>query len=415
MPPITLSDLSLERHVLSPRVEALRKAYFRAMPEVCIERASLVTEVSRELGLFSKSRLSSLDKARLYRRLCERRALVVWHRTAMESGSRPFELSARSLFAGSTTTRFKGVPLYPELMALALWPELQTLSTRAHNPYAITDEQVRALNEDVFPFWLECNISELGRKRSVMDQATEPEEAKAIKLLDHLVFFLTSKPNCISHTIPDFSQAISVGVRGIAERAKAKGAASTDDESRDFYAAIVEAMAGIVAYSQQLAAEARRLAAVAREGQERDELLALAEIHERVPEQPARSFREGLTTVWMCWVAAHLENSNVGLSLGRLDQVLYPLYAKDVASGTLSVDEAIELLCCLWLKIGDHVPTVSSAGEQLFGGTGSNQAITVGGVDKDGNDAVNDCFGCSQRGSGRNRGCSRKCAVRRGR
>ena len=390
MPPITLSDLSLERHVLSPRVEALRKAYFRAMPEVCIERASLVTEVSRELGLFRKSRISPLEKARLYRRVFERRRPVVRHRTARELGSVPFELSDRSLFAGSTTTRFKGVPLYPEFMALALWPELQTLSTREHNPYAITREQVRVLNEDIFPFWLECNISELGRKRSVLDQATAPDEAMAIKLLDYLVFFLTSKPNCISHTIPDFSQAIRFGLRGIAERANQKSAASTDDESRDFYAAIALAMEGIVAYSQRLAAEARRLAAGTSNGQERDELLALAEIHDHVPERPARSFREGLTTVWMCWVAAHLENSNVGLSLGRLDQVLYPLYAKDVADGDLTIDDAIELLCCLWLKIGDHVPTVPSAGEQLFGGTGSNQAITVAGVDKDGNDAVND-------------------------
>ncbi len=52
--------------------------------------------------------------------------------------------------------------------------------------------------------------------------------------------------------------------------------------------------------------------------------------------------------------------------------------------------DAIELICCLWLKIGDHVPTIPDAGEQLFGGTGSNQAITIGGIDKNGEDAVND-------------------------
>lgn len=30
------------------------------------------------------------------------------------------------------------------------------------------------------------------------------------------------------------------------------------------------------------------------------------------------------------------------------------------------------------------------AGEQLFGGTGSNQAVTIGGVNENGEDAVND-------------------------
>ena len=61
-----------------------------------------------------------------------------------------------------------------------------------------------------------------------------------------------------------------------------------------------------------------------------------------------------------------------------------------MAKGVITPAYAIELLCCLWLKIGDHVPAVPEASEQLFGGTGSNQAITVGGVDTEGGDAVND-------------------------
>jgi formate C-acetyltransferase len=120
------------------------------------------------------------------------------------------------------------------------------------------------------------------------------------------------------------------------------------------------------------------------------ELLDIANINAHVPELPARTFREGLTTVWICWVAIHLENPNVGLSLGRLDQVLYDLYRQDIDRQNIDIQHAIELICCLWLKIGDHVPTIPEAGEQLFGGTGSNQAITMGGVDKEGNDAVND-------------------------
>ncbi len=109
-----------------------------------------------------------------------------------------------------------------------------------------------------------------------------------------------------------------------------------------------------------------------------------------MPEFPAGSFREGLTTVWICWTAVHLENPNIGISFGRLDQFLYDLYRQDVAKGVITPAYAIELLCCLWLKIGDHVPAVPEASEQLFGGTGSNQAITVGGVDTEGGDAVND-------------------------
>jgi len=401
MPTITLSDLSLEEYGLSPRVTDLRNAYFRAMPEVCVERALLVTRASMDLGLFRKSRITCLDKAKVYRRVLEQRTAVVRHRCAVEKGEKrkedgmtPFTFQDRSLFAGSTTSRFKGVPLYPELMALALWPELETLKDRERNPFHITDKDVRLLNEKVFPYWIDRNIHELARARSVVaspENGAIKADAPAIKLLERLVFFLASKPNCISHTIPDFSQALGLGLRGLANLAKQRGGRRAKDaESRDFYAAVAEVMEGIIAYSRRLAAEARRLAKDETNDIEKGELLALAEIHDRVPEQPARTFREGLTTVWVCWTALHLENANVGLSLGRLDQVLYPLYANDIAKGTLTVEQAIELVCCLWLKIGDHVPSVPSAGEQLFGGAGSNQAITVGGVDAQGNDAVND-------------------------
>jgi formate C-acetyltransferase len=73
-----------------------------------------------------------------------------------------------------------------------------------------------------------------------------------------------------------------------------------------------------------------------------------------------------------------------------LDQILYELYRQDIDKKTISVEDAVELVCCLWLKIGDHVPAIPDAAEKLFGGTGSNQAITIGGVDKQGKDAVND-------------------------
>ena len=389
MPTITLPDLSLQQYQLTPRVLGLKNAYFRAVPEICIERARLVTRGSRRLELFGKPRITSLDKARLYRYVLEHRQPVVRHRGAVATGMVPLKLADRSLFAGSTTARFKGVPLYPELMALALWPELETLKTRAANPYHITNQEIRVLNEQVFPRWLDCNLIELARARmagSAGDQGDAPE----YKLLERLVFFVTTKANCISHTIPDFSRAVSVGLRGLIREAEQLGAATPDTERRDFYAAIGEALTGIIAYSRNLAAEARRLARRERDETQRRELLELAAIHERVPEHPAANFREGLTTIWVCWTAIHLENANVGLSLGRLDQGLYPLYRQDIAAGTLDVGRAIELLCCLWLKIGDHVPTVPSAGEQLFGGTGSNQAITIGGVDAQGNDAVND-------------------------
>ncbi len=393
MPATPSADRSLRDVQLTPRVAALKEDYFRALPEVCVERARLVTEYHVRKGLLGKERISILDKAKAYRHVLENREPVVRHVAGYGAGMRRFEIADRQLFAGSTTSKFKGVPLYPEFLALTLWPELKTLPRRARNPYHLTEAEAEELSHRIFPPWIDDTILELARKRCFRENLEKhgvPKSAPEMALLSKLVFFLASKPNCISHTIPDFSKAVSLGLRAVIGEAERRRAAAGEEGARTFYAAIAEAMEGIVAYSKRLAARAEALAAAEPDPVLRGELRELAEIHRRVPEMPARTFREGLTAVWVCWIAVHLENPNVGLSLGRLDQLLWPLYRQDVQAGTLDPARAVELVSCLWLKIGDHVPTIADAGEQLFGGTGSNQAITIGGVDANGNDAVNE-------------------------
>jgi len=391
LPDVSFKDLSLADF---DRVSKLRSNYFKASPEICTERARLLTEFHLDPAndLFNKDRISILDKARAYRHVLESRKPVVDHSIGYRNkgvgkGMSPFNLNESQMFAGSTTSKYRGVPMYPEFLALTLWPELWSLPKRKVNPYQISTDEVEILNEKVFPHWIKHNILELTRAH----HQKNPEEMSVpeIALLEKLVFFMASKPNCISHTIPDFSRVINEGMAAIIDDADQRKKSVTDAGPKEFYAAVSEVLKGIIAYSKRLADEA----VAAKKGKYADrqrELDLIADIHRRVPEKPADSFREGLSAIWVCWIACHLENANVGLSLGRLDQVLYPLYKRDVESGTITPKDAIEMLCCLWLKIGDHVPTVPEAAEQLLGGTGSNQAITVGGVDMQGKNAVND-------------------------
>ena len=375
-----------EGNELTERVLCLRNIYFRAVPEICTERACLLTHYHLENGLLDKGRdrISILDKARAYRYVLENRAPIVIHHRACEKKKRAlkpffFEDAPLSFFAGSTTSKFKGVPLFPEFLGLALWPELWKITKRKSNPYHITDSEVEDLNYRVFPHWIENSISEIVRRR-YFNGSRKSCGINEMELLERLVFFVTSKAECISHTIPDFSQAIKHGLRYIIDEAREEGRKSIEDSKRDFYGAICEVLEGIIAYSRNLAAEAEELAGRESDSDRREELREIARIHRQVPAYPARSFREGLTTIWICWIAIHLENPNIGLSLGRLDQVLYELYNKDICKKKITEEQATELVCCLWLKIGDHVPMVPEVAEELVGGTGSNQAITIGGV-----------------------------------
>lgn len=391
---INLPDVTLKDYNLTPRVAKLRSIYFQAMPEVCIERPRLITKFYRNNNLFGKEHISILDKAKMYRYVLENRTPIISHSGSYESqgAGKPmkhFDFEETSLFAGATTSKFKGVLLYPEFLALSIWPELKTISTRQRNPYHLSETEAEELNSEIFPYWMDYNILELTRDRYMKEKGADSE----IQLMQRLVFFLGSKNNCISHTLPDFSKAIKLGLRAVIDEAKAKRDQASDIAQREFYCAIVEVLKGIIAYANNLATKAEELAKAETRTTRRQELMDIATIYRRVPELPARTFREGLTAVWICWTAIHLENPNIGLSLGRLDQLLYDLYKSSIESGLMTVGDAVELVSCLWLKIGDHVPMIPDAGEQLFGGTGSNQAITIGGIKATNDqpeDAVND-------------------------
>ncbi|MGD9819341.1 MAG: pyruvate formate lyase family protein, partial [Desulfomonilaceae bacterium] len=384
-----------------PEVMELRDAYFRAVPEMCIERPSLITQYHRENKLLDQDRISVLQKAKAYRFLLKKRKAIVKHYVAPDKYDPEFdkfEFSDRSPFAGSTTGKFKGVLLYPELFGLVMWPELHTVSKRRPNPFVISEDDANKLNFDVFPHWINNTVWEKTRSTYYENQFHDPvttDFPDQMKLFQNMVFFLVTKSICISHCIPNFKDVLEFGLAEMIEKSRKREAEETEESKIDFHKASIEIMTGIIEYSRNLATEASRLASVEKSAKERDRLKEISEIYNRVPESKPTTLREALTTIWVCWVALHQENPNIGLSLGRLDQLLHKFYKSDIHGmndeNIINYNKkAVELLCFFWLKIGDHVPTMLDAGEKLFGGTGSNQAVTIGGIDKDENDAVNE-------------------------
>ncbi len=419
------------RQPIAGSVESRRNAYFRAMPEICIERAYLVTKYHREHGLLGQDKISVLDKAKTYHYVQANRTPIVWHTTARErtsdGKSQPFELEDKwvdeSPLAGSTTSKFKGVPLFPEFLASTIWPELYSISERAANPLylettkthrawlndaeihgltgaeipALTDPEILDLTDAeildrlVFSHWMKDSIME--RARLIHEPPNANLSSPLFEKMLYFVFFTTTKTECISHTIPSFQRVIDEGVKAVIVEANQKAKAAADAgkvDQAEFYQAIAIALDGILVYADRLAKRAREMAqAEVPATDRRRNLLEIAERYERVPRGPAKTFRDGVTALWVCWTSLHQENQNAAMSLGRLDQLLGPLLQHDLQAATATggeqatktaLNDARDLLCHLWLKIGDHVPMMPEAGEQLYGGTGSNQAITIGGV-----------------------------------
>lgn len=370
---MTLTDITLQDYDLTalPRLKELRRLSFERKPEICIERAKHITKYLRYLD-------NPNDSPEV------RQAKKVSHFLSRKEPRFP----DRNLLAGTTTSKPLGAPLFPEFFALSLWPELETVSTREKNPQKLSSQDARELNQEIFPYWMDKSVLEVARKKF--------NNPKCIKLFESLVFFIASKAGCISHAVPTYSLMLEKGLLGLIDEAAeyeirvGNENNETSQRRADFYQALQISLKGIIAYADHLAEEAEELSEIADDAEIKKEFADMAAVCRRVPARPATTFREALNAIWICQVGIHAENINMAMSPGRLDQVLYPYYRRDIDAGRLDIAGAMELIGCFWLKLSDNVIMVPEASEEMFGGAGTVPAITLGGVDSQGKDAVND-------------------------
>ena len=157
-----------------------------------------------------------------------------------------------------------------------------------------------------------------------------------------------------------------------------------------FYKGLIRVMESVIEYADNLSEEASRQAVQCQDLERKAQLEKMSEICKKVPANPPKTFWEAVQSIWTCMNALYQEQNNVGFSIGRVDQLLNAYYLSDLENGTITRREAIEILAHFWYKIGDPMPLVPEMGDYLSGGTASNQAITIGGCDQNGLNAVNE-------------------------
>ena len=149
MSKVTLDDLSLRDISLDslPRLKELRAPHFPSHPEICVELPRLMTQYMKTMDDPDDSPELRVGKRLKY----------------MLENKRPI-IEGNNLLAGTTTTKPVGAILYPDFLALSIWPELETVHRRKKNPDGITPEEIEELNFEIFPYWLDRTVLEVGRK-----------------------------------------------------------------------------------------------------------------------------------------------------------------------------------------------------------------------------------------------------------
>ncbi len=400
----TLQDLTLSDIKLSdfPVVQAWRNKLFdpQWIPEICDELPRLLTEFLRQPEHEALPPTTRRAQA-LKHVFCNKTPLV----------------RASDLLPGQTTTSFVGPVVHMDMSGYCIWPELETIATRPQNPFNIKPEVAKRLNEEIFPYWLERRPVQEAARYSDYDTADyasdnrdevygglygnnpsiDPplkkragETPKCQELFERVAFYLSDKATAVSHTAPDFGRVLKYGFDELIAQLQNdidNGVADTP-EKIEFSQAVISVYEGAKVYAEHLA-----------EAAEEAGNTELAAICRKVPAKPAETLAEAITVVWICYHLLLQENTNFGLSPGRLDQTLNEYYLRDwqqqpdSEAKSAYTRRAVELMCHFFLRCSDHVPLSPETAEVLFAGSGSNQALTVGGTRYENGetvDAVND-------------------------
>ena len=146
------------------------------------------------------------------------------------------------------------------------------------------------------------------------------------------------------HFCQDMTIGFELGWGGILAKIRRFRSVNTDEEAQELYDGLEDLVLGFQNWIGRHAAAARLMAETETNPQLRRNLLEIADINARLVTDPPRTFREACQ--WMLWYQLAGKMYNMGGSLGRIDQFLYPFYRKESGEGTLTDEEATFHLAC---------------------------------------------------------------------
>lgn len=355
----------------APAMERVRRLTERAMnsaPSLCGERAVLVTE-----AWFTNPAQPSV----------RRRALGLAHVLRHMS----VYIAEDELLAGNQAGAIRAAPVFPEYDVGWLAEELEMLPTRSADPFQVP-ASVRADLLGVIPRWR-------GHTHTDRVVATLPRDILQV-WREVKAFNIVPLTSCgPAHLAVDYPTLLREGLVGVRQRAEGVLSSLNLAEPRDldkvpFLESVLLVCDAADGFANRYAALARDMAACESRPERSRELLAMAETCQRVPARPPRTFREAVQSVWFVQLILQIESSGHSVSLGRVDQYLYPFYRADLEAGRINPDEAAEMIACLWVKLHWINKARPWANTQFAAGYPLYQNATIGGQTPRGADATND-------------------------
>lgn len=350
------------------RIEKGRQRVLNTKPSVDVENARIMTESFME----TEGEPLVMRKAKAFREQCKRKTIFI---------------QEDELIVGCHGSHIRGGMLCPDVCWSVLYNEQDTISSRHQDPFEITQEDKDIVNNIIKPFWEGKSFYEAWRKRI-------PKDIALVKDTE-TVFCEMRAIRGPGEATPDYGRFIYKGIVGIEaeinERLAVLDPATPEGYDQIVYLnSLLVILDGMRILASRYAKLARELAEEEVDARRKKELLQIAAVFDNAPANPCKTFWEGVQVVYFYQCCILMEQNAVSYNPGRIDQYLWPLYQKEKEAGTITPDQAQELLDCLWVKFAeatvfqDELTAKYSAGYMMY------QNISCGGIDSEGQDAVND-------------------------
>lgn len=373
---IRVEDLSRKRTQEIPegpteRHQLLKMNYLRQRPTISIHRARAITEIARANPGLPRIEL----RAKAFQRCCETAPLVI---------------QDHELIVGAPNGAPRAGAFSPDISWRWLRDELDTIGNRPQDPFFVAEEDKKILREEIFPYW---------QGRSVDEYCEAQYREAGVWELSGESFV----SDCSYHALngggdsnPGYDVILmKKGMLDIQKEAKRRLAALDYARPEDldriyFYKSVIDTAEGVIVYARRLARHARQLAARESDPKRKAELKRIAEVNARVPAHAPTTFWEAIQAVWTIESLLVVEENQTGMSIGRVDQYMYPFYKADIEAGRLTPYEAFDLAGCMLIKMSEMMWITSEGSSKFFAGYQPFVNMCVGGLTREGRDATNE-------------------------
>jgi len=354
---------------MNNRIQKLRKLSFEAEPSLSIERALIQTKFYKEnFGKFSNPVMRGMN----FLELCKQKSIY---------------LSEDELIVGERGPSPKVVPTFPELTCHSI-EDFHVLNTREMQRYAISQEDIDTYEKEVIPYWEGKTM----RERIFKHVPEEWSRAYEAGLFTEFMEQRAPGHTCLDGKIYengmlDFKKEIQNNL----DKLDFLNDPEATDKKEQLEGMLISCDAAIV-FAERHAKRAEELAKKETNPKRVDELLKIVEVCRWVPANAPRTFWEAIQMYWFVHLGTITElNGWDAMNPGHFDQHLTPFYEKEIANGTLTREEAKELLSCFWIKVNNHpAPPKVGITAKESGTYNDFTNINIGGVKQDGSDGVSE-------------------------